>query len=323
MNIKPLSVPRSDLAIELAQSLLEQENTCEKSSKTLPEGLSVHTKKHGSVEITCVKIITLAVAQKLQKPRGRYITIQTPPLWNSLLDPQDEINAAADCIRELLPSHGSVLVAGLGNNRSLPDARDRGSINRILLLAILKESLQSRLVLILCEKLLLLRPGVMGQTGIETGEILSALVNFIRPDAVIAVDALAAQDYSHLGKTIQISDSGISPGSGVQNSRKEISEKTMGIPVISIGVPTVIDGATLTAEFSQKPKEEIDPSARCAMVTPREVDRMIGHSAKFISLAINKALYPELSSGGNFLPVRIKFSSSIYHPFCISIKTGK
>ena len=88
MNIKPLSVPRSDLAIELAQSLLKQENTSEKSSKSLPEGLSVHTKKHGSVEITCVKITTPAVAQKLQKPRGRYITIQTPPLWNSLLDPQ-------------------------------------------------------------------------------------------------------------------------------------------------------------------------------------------------------------------------------------------
>lgn len=93
MNIKPLSIPRSDLAIELAQSLLKQENTCEKSSKTLPEGLSVHTQKHGSVEITCVRITTPAVAQKLQKPRGKYITIQTPPLWNSLLDPQDEINA--------------------------------------------------------------------------------------------------------------------------------------------------------------------------------------------------------------------------------------
>lgn len=295
MNIKPLSVPRSDLAIELAQSLLEQENTCEKSSKTLPEGLSVHTKKHGSVEITCVKIITLAVAQKLQKPRGRYITIQTPPLWNSLLDPQDEINAAADCIRELLPSHGSVLVAGLGNNQITPDALGPAVINRILATRHLKGELAKQTGLDTLRKTSAIAPGVMGQTGIETGEILSALVNFIRPDAVIAVDALAAQDYSHLGKTIQISDSGISPGSGVQNSRKEISEKTMGIPVISIGVPTVIDGATLTAEFSQKPKEEIDPSARCAMLTPREVDRMIGHSAKFISLAINKALYPELS----------------------------
>lgn len=87
MNIKPLSVPRSDLAIELAQSLLKQENTCEKSSKTLPEGLSVHTKKHGSVEITCVKITTLAVAQKLQKPRGRYITIPDPSALEQSLGP--------------------------------------------------------------------------------------------------------------------------------------------------------------------------------------------------------------------------------------------
>ncbi len=106
---------------------------------------------------------------------------------------------------------------------------------------------------------------------------------------------LAAQDYSHLEKPSRFQTAESLPVQAVQNSRKEISEKTMGIPVISIGVPTVIDGATLTAEFSQKPKEEIDPSARCAMVTPREVDRMIGHSAKFISLAINKALYPELS----------------------------
>ena len=132
MNIKPLSIPRSDLAIELAQSLLKQENTSEKSSQSFPEGLSVHTEKHGSVEITCVKITTPAVAQKLQKPRGRYITIQTPPLWNSLLDPKDEINAAADCIRELLPSHGSVLVAGLGNNQITPDALGPAVINRIL-----------------------------------------------------------------------------------------------------------------------------------------------------------------------------------------------
>ena len=181
MNIKPLSVPRSDLAIELAQSLLKQENTCEKSSKTLPEGLSVHTKKHGSVEITCVRITTPAVAQKLQKPRGRYITIQTPPLWNSLLDPQDEINAAADCIRELLPSHGSVLVAGLGNNQITPDALGPAVINRILATRHLKGELAKQTGLDTLRKTSVIAPGVMGQTGIETGEILSALVNFIRP----------------------------------------------------------------------------------------------------------------------------------------------
>ena len=135
----------------------------------------------------------------------------------------------------------------------------------------------------------------MGQTGIETGEIVLALVNFIRPAAVISIDALAAQDYSRLGSTIQIANTGISPGSGVQNSRKELSEHTLGVPVISVGVPTVIDGATLAAQFTGQDRSQIDPEAACAMVTPREVDRMIGHAAKFISLAVNKALYPQLS----------------------------
>lgn len=289
------SFPRSDLAIELAQNLLQSKNLSEEISEKYPEGLSVHTRRHGAVEITCVKITNSEISKRLNKPRGRYITIQTPPLWNSLLDPQDEINAAADCIRSFLPSHGSVLVAGLGNKQITPDALGPEVIDRILATRHLKGELAKQTGLDSLRKTSAIAPGVMGQTGIETGEILSALVNFIRPDAVIVIDALAAQDYSNLGKTIQISDSGISPGSGVQNSRKEISEKTLGVPVISIGVPTVIDGATLTSEFSQLPKNKIDSSAACAMVTPREIDRMIGHAAKFISLAVNKSLYPELS----------------------------
>ena len=99
-----------------------------------------------------------------------------------------------------------------------------------------------------------------------------------------------------MGRTIQIADSGIAPGSGVQNSRKELSERTLGIPVISLGVPTVIDGSSLAGSILQQPAKNL-PScpASCAIVTPREVDRMVGHAAKFISLAVNKSLYPQLS----------------------------
>ena len=107
-------IARTDLAIELAQPLLEAEK--------LPEGLKVHTQTHGAVEITCVQIASPKASQQLQKPCGRYITIQTPPLWNSLLDPQQEIDAAADCIRSLLPQEGTVLVVGLGNSSITPDA---------------------------------------------------------------------------------------------------------------------------------------------------------------------------------------------------------
>ena len=279
--------PRTDLALELAQPYL-------KSGK-LPRGLRVHTRQHGAVEITCVQIDSLEAAQQLHKPCGKYITIQTPPLWNSLLDPQEEIDAAADSIRQMLPSHGGILVVGLGNSGVTPDALGPQVVGRTLATRHLGDELARQIGLDSLRKTAAIAPGVMGQTGIETGEIVLALVNFIRPAAVISIDALAAQDYSRLGSTIQIANTGISPGSGVQNSRKELSERTLGVPVISVGVPTVIDGATLAAQFTGQDRGKIDPEAARAMVTPREVDRMIGHAAKFISLAVNKALYPQLS----------------------------
>lgn len=278
---------RSDLALELAAPLLQE--------KKLPEGLSVHTRRHGMVEITCVTIETPSMAKQMGKPRGKYITIQTPPLWNSLLDPQDEIQAAAETIRSLLPSHGSILVVGLGNNGITPDALGPQVIQRTLATRHLTGELAQKAGLDGLRKTAAIAPGVMGQTGIETSEVVAALVNFIQPAAVLAIDALAAQDYNRLGRTIQIADSGIAPGAGVQNARRELSERTLGIPVISIGVPTVIDGATLTATFSDLPRSQISPEAAGTVVTPREVDRMIGHAAKFISLAVNKSLYPELS----------------------------
>ena len=154
----------------------------------------------------------------MNKPCGNYITVQTPPLWNSLLDPQQEIDAVADCIRHFLPKNGVVLIVGLGNRSITPDALGPMVAERIIATRHLGASLAEQLGLSSLRKTAAIAPGVMGQTGIETGEIVRSVVSFLKPSAVIAVDALAAQDYKRLGKTIQISDSGISPGSGVQNS---------------------------------------------------------------------------------------------------------
>ena len=185
-----------------------------------------------------------------------------------------------------------MLVVGLGNSSITPDALGPQVAQHILVTRHLTEELAHSLGMGSLRKTAALIPGVLGQTGVESGELTAALVNFIQPSAVIVVDALAAQDYGRLGRTIQISDSGIAPGSGVQNSRKELSRRTLGIPVLSIGVPTVIDAATLAAQLTGGSYEQ---AHQAAMVTPREIDRLIGHSAKFIALAINKALYPELS----------------------------
>ena len=269
---------RSDLALEFSKKFLDAE------TNSYPEGMSVKTYCQGCVEITCVSIFSKELSQKMGKPCGRYITLETPPLWNSLLDPQDEILAAADCIRTLLPSEGSILVAGLGNRSITPDALGPAVVERLLATRHLSREMANQLGLSSLRKTAAIAPGVMGQTGIESAEIISAVAKMIHPSAVIAIDALAAEDYSHLGKTIQISDSGIAPGSGVQNRRASLSQESLGVPVIAVGVPTVIDAGAFFPEAVSGP-----------MVTPREVDRMIGHSCKFISLAINKALYPELS----------------------------
>ena len=138
-----------------------------------------------------------------------------------------------------------------------------------------------------------LAPGVLGQTGLEVSEVIVALKEKINPDAVIAIDALAARSINRLGNTIQICDTGISPGSGVQNHRNELSFRTIGVPVIAIGIPTVIDMSTLLEDFCNG---AIVPPDRAMMVTPRDIDRVAAKSARLIATGLNLALQPKLSA---------------------------
>ena len=145
-----------------------------------------------------------------------------------------------------------------------------------------------------------LAPGVLGQTGIETGELLAAAVEQGKPAAVIAIDALASRSLSRLGCTVQLADTGISPGSGVGNKRKELSRETLGVPVIAMGVPTVVDAMTLAADLlgeedAHRLLTKVQPDGRAMMVTPREIDMLIDRAAFLCSLAVNTALQPTLS----------------------------
>ena len=141
-----------------------------------------------------------------------------------------------------------------------------------------------------------LLPGVLGQTGIETGEIIAGVARAVRPAAVITVDALAARRLSRLGCTIQMSNTGITPGSGVGNARTALNQETVGVPVIAIGVPTVVDAATLAIDLlgegkaekeEQRLRELMEPRGTAMMVTPREIDLLVERAARLVALSIN------------------------------------
>ena len=144
-----------------------------------------------------------------------------------------------------------------------------------------------------------LAPGVLGQTGVEIGEVICGVLDRVRPSAVIAVDALAAGRLSRLLRTVQIADTGITPGSGIGNARQALNLETLGVPVIAIGVPTVVDGATLAheicAQLGQSNCEALDDLSQPVMVTTRDIDREVADISRMIGYAVNMALHPHLS----------------------------
>lgn len=271
---------RSDLAVEQV--------TAEK----LPKGIS--TKNRGNAfKITEIIIENDDHIPTLGKGKGRYITLEGGSLSRFCDNYEDMALELAEELRELLPK-GEIFVAGLGNRDITPDAIGPIAAEKVLATRHLKNELDSEEEAFLTS----LRPvsslagGVLGQTGIETAELITAICREIKPSAVIAVDALACSDISRLGTTIQISDSGISPGSGVSNARKELSEKTLGIPVIAVGVPTVVDMHTIVRSLADV---EINEGTPNMMVTPRDIDRLTERAAQLISFGINLALQPSLS----------------------------
>lgn len=281
-----MSLIRTDLAVESAEPMRSR----------LPDGVAVHEEERESVRMTRIEISTEDAAQKLGRACGRYITIELPPL-ESGVDPADDVtHLAAKELRALLPREGPVLVVGLGNRQMTPDALGPETTRQIFATRHIPAEVARRTGLDGLRPVSALAPGVLGQTGIETGEIIRAVVRDTSPAAVIVIDALAARSLGRLGRTIQIADSGISPGSGVLNSRQELSAQSLGVPVISVGIPTVVDGVTLACDLTgQEDTSNIDATAKTMMVTPRDIDAIIARGAKNLSLAINAALQPQLS----------------------------
>lgn len=284
---------RTDLAIE------KQEYT----EKEKLDGVLSKQKSIDGIKLTTIEIINEKGEKLLSKPKGRYITLET----KALLQGTDIFSSALDVLSEelkkLLPEKGTVLVAGLGNDDITPDALGPKVMSLLLATRHISSELAESLGLGSLRSVAGIIPGVLGKTGIETVEIISGIVKKIKPCCVIAVDALASRNVARLGTTVQMCDTGVSPGSGVGNRRKGINKETLGVPVIAIGVPTVVDAVTMAFDIFEKAGVDLEERKlmkklqehKSMMVTPKEVDNLIDKSAHLIAMAINRALQPAMS----------------------------
>lgn len=310
---------RTDLAIE-AKEIYEQ------TSKNKIPGVKIQNRNDGDIKITEVVVETEEGEKALGKPKGTYVTLEMPEFTHYDADIMDEVSMVlGKSITPLIKQNDSIttLVVGLGNWNVTPDSLGPKVVSKILITRHLKQLIPDQIdegIRPVCA----IAPGVLGLTGIETGEIIKGIVEKIKPNLVICIDALASRRADKVNRTIQIGNTGISPGSGVGNRRMEISEKTLGVPVIAIGVPTVVDAATLAndtidlvldemikqakrgGEFynilKSIDKDEklrliqqiLSPQMGSLMVTPKEVDLVIDSVSKVIANGINIALQDAL-----------------------------
>lgn len=276
---------RTDLALERC------ENLDEKSF----EGIEMDIIEKDGAKITRINVLDKNGEKTVGKPKGRYVTVEVAPFTHQAQFIDETLEAVANEIRRIIPENGSVLVAGLGNMSITPDALGPKCASMIFATRHITGELLRSTGLTGLRCVTSVATGVAGETGAEAGEIIKGIVKTVAPDVVITIDALAARNVERLGRTIQMCDTGIIPGSGVGNSRQEISEKTIGVPVISLGVPTVVDAATLIMDCTGN-ENSVSQKAESMMVTPREIDLMIERAAKLTSLAVNRALQPDISA---------------------------
>lgn len=226
----------------------------------------------------------------MEEDSVHYITVEAPQITGTI-DGDGKLRALlSQELQALLPKEGEVLVAGLGNPQVTPDALGPQCADRVLATRHVRGKAAIDVGLGGLRSVSVTKPGVLGTTGVETAEMLQALIRELHPAAVVAVDALAAGRLHRLGKTVQISDGGISPGAGVGNNRPSLCKKTLGVPVIGLGVPTVVDAATLCSDLCSQEVE----GASHMMVTPREIDTLVTRAAHLLGLALNCALNPSL-----------------------------
>lgn len=283
---------RTDLALEI------HELHGEKS------GISVEETEKNGLTVTTATIKSGEGEKLSGKNAGKYITVDIGNLRRAEKNVFENIaKTVANEIKTLVSSKkGCVLVAGLGNENITPDSIGPKTVKKLLVTRHI-ETIDSALFKSAgfgC--VAAISPGVLGQTGIESAEIIKSVCENIKPSCVIIVDSLASRRLNRLATTVQLSDGGISPGSGVANKRAELSERTLGVPVVSIGVPTVVDAATLAfdlleehlgadEDFASEIEQLLVGEGKNMFVTPKENDIIAEETAKLLSASINIALH--------------------------------
>ena len=257
----------------------------------LPEGAFLEKEEVYDIKIEKLKITNLKASVILGKPMGEYITATVPDFSGNIFMDSDEKYYLAGLLRKMLPKKkGTVLMVGLGNKNITPDALGPKTSDLVIATRHLTEKAERPLKSL--SSVAVLSAGVLGQTGMETAEIVKAAVSLVKPSAVILVDAMAAASVSRLGATIQISNTGIEPGAGVQNKREAINKETLNVPVIAMGVPTVVDSDTIVNEYGKSSEKK---SGESFMVTSRNIDIMIERAGRALAMIINLALQENLT----------------------------
>ena len=281
---------RTDLALE-ARELWQE--SAEKTTRL--SGVKAVKSKEEGYPVTRVDILNQQGEEALGKPRGSYLTLDLTSFWQRKADFFERaVRALGSQLKAMLPGEGAVLVVGLGNAAMTPDAvgplaADSVLVTRHLIAAMPKHFSGFRPVAVF-------RAGVLGTTGVESAESARGLVEQVKPAVVIAIDALAARKVGRMCTTVQLTDTGIVPGSGVGNHRAALNMETLGVPVFSVGVPTVVDAATLAADLLEEAGiPELDETRlrhgkQPLMVTTRDVDQQVRDLSKVVGYGINWAL---------------------------------
>ncbi|MEE1042426.1 MAG: GPR endopeptidase [Clostridia bacterium] len=309
---------RTDLAVEAHQIYAEDQKV------DAVRGVDINEFKKDRVKVTRVNIRTDEGSRALKKPVGDYVTLEIPEYVHETQEHFDMITKTfSEELKRMMPKRNKdsvTLVVGLGNRNITADALGPKVVDGLLvtrhLFDLMPEDIEDGVVPVCA-----LSPGVLGITGIETNEIIKGVVQRVKPDVIIAIDALASRSISRVMTTIQLSNTGIKPGAGVGNERGGLDEETLGVPVIAVGVPTVVDAATMANDtidmvienisahtdkdtsfykmlqnIDKKEKyhlidEVLKKSFVNLVVTPKEVDEIIDDLAEIISDGINVCMH--------------------------------